>query len=261
MDIEAEDTEDTKEGASPPSEVKAKEAGWVDETAWVADGNDAADWVSAETFNAKGELFSTIHQQKRKIDDLERSIGELKTHQGKIADVERKKVIKELKKAKVVALENEDFTSVVDIDEKMAEVKEIETKQEQASDPAFDPMFTSWKADNKWYSDDMELQEYADFVGNKLSMEGQHYSNVFPEVTKRVKAMFPTKFTNPKRNNSSKVGESNAAAASKAGGSKAKHSWSDLNEDQRNVGNRFSRNGVMTKDEYIKQLEEVGDLD
>lgn len=243
-----------------PAESKARESGWVGKDEWVEQGHEAGEWVSAEVFNARGELFDKIHRQNREMGEMRKVIDDLKTHQGKLAKAEREKVLAELKRAKATALENEAYDDVVDIDEKIDEVKATKVEQPTTTpgpSPDFTEKFENWKKENAWYEKDTNLREYADAVGVKLAQEGRHYTEIFSEVANKVKTVFPDKFQNPKRESASKV----EGASSRGGGKgKSKHSFSDLNEDQQKVAKRFARLGVMSEADYIKQLADAGEL-
>lgn len=245
------------------SEEKAKSSGWMPLDEWEEAGRDPSDWVSAEVFNVRGEFFDKIHKKNREIDDLHNAINDLKRLHGKIAEKEREKVIKELKKAKALAMENDDFDAVVDIDEKMSEVKQQTFQQEQSAtpkeDPDFRPTFEKFVDENPWYNNDSDMRVYADAIGLKMAQQGKHYTEVFQEVSKKVRENFPHKFSNPNRQKSVVDGGERTVNAGRGKG-KTKYSYSDLSAEQKDVCRTYEKLGVLTRDEYIKSLVDAGEL-
>jgi hypothetical protein len=112
----------------------------------------------------------------------------------------------------------------------------------------------SWVDNNNWYNSDTELREAADALG--LS-----YAKVHPEVSpdqvldyvaKKIKAAYPEKFTNQNRNRPSSVeGAGNSAQKSSKGVD------IDMSEEEVRIMNTFVRQGIMTKEEYMKELKAI----
>lgn len=239
-----------------PAEEKALSSGWMPQDEWEEAGNDVDDWVDARTFNRNGEFMNQIHRLKRQNQDLSTAINDLKQMQGKTAAMERKKVMAELKQAKVTALENEDHSAVVEIDEKMAEVKDMEKAQSAPPKPQIDPNFQrdfdSWQSQNDWYGRDEEMRNYADFLGTRMAQNGAHYSEVFREVSKKVRETFPNKFENPARNRSTVDGGNKTTAATRSTRGKSKIAFSDLPAEAQETCKRFERLDVMSRDDFLK---------
>ena len=59
-----------------PSEVKARQRGWVSRDEWVEQGKDESDWVSHKAFNEKGSMVSEMNRLK----------GELKKFDSRLKD-------------------------------------------------------------------------------------------------------------------------------------------------------------------------------
>jgi len=62
------EVEDTTDSPRSESEIQARESGWKPKDEW--DG-DPTEWVSAEEFNRRGEYLRKIHNQNRKIKQLD----------------------------------------------------------------------------------------------------------------------------------------------------------------------------------------------
>lgn len=264
----SEESVQNAEGNVVPGEVtqtdvqaeRASQHGWVPEEEWVEQGKDPDDWVDAKTFNMRGEFFDKIHKQKREIDDMRKALDDLKHLQQKTAEIEREKVLRELKNAKKAAVEAGDGEAVVELDERIDEVKayrvpDVTQEQMQRAQQEAQDRFVQWKAENQWYDTDPELAEYADFIGMKMQQEGKTPDEIFESVGKKVKQQFSHKFGNPRRNESSVA----PSTGRKASGRASKVKWSDLPEDFQKAGNNFIKTGVYeSKEEYIKTLAESG---
>lgn len=264
----SEESVSSAEGREVPGEVtqsdvqaeRASQHGWVSEEEWIEQGKDPDEWVDAKTFNMRGEFFDKIHKQKREIDDMRKALDDLKTLQQKTAEIEREKVLRELKAAKKAAVEAGDGDAVVELDDRIDEVKayvvpdatreQLERAQREAQD-----RFVQWKAENDWYDTDPELAEYADFIGMKMQQEGKTPDEIFETVGKKVKQQFKHKFDNPRRSEAAVASTTGRKSSSR--GPKIK--WSDLPEDYQKAGNNFVKTGVYeSREEYIKTLAESG---
>lgn len=240
-----------------PVEEKARNQGWRPLEEWNGSEDD---WVDAKTFVVRGELFDKIKKQRNEIDELRLAVGDLTRHHAKVAETEFKKALEYLKQQKADALESGNYKAAVDLDEEIATLKQSSVKKEFIEDSrksAFEATFSNWKDKNEWYGSDQDLTMYADFVGNKYASEnpGSSYEKVFEYVTNAVKKQFKEKFDSTKP-----TSPVNEPSGNRSSGKKSKYSERDLNEVQLSAAKRFASLGVMTVDEYIKQLVEIGDL-
>ncbi len=246
-----------------PMESQARGQGWVTSDEWVEQGKEADEWVDAKTFNMRGEFFDKIHSQKREIQDLKVVVDDLKQLNSKVAEKERDKVIKELKEAKVRALEEEDHAAVVDIDEELADMRTESAKPAEApviDQAQFQNDFNNWRSGNEWYDSDTDLQVYADAIGNRLAQQSNgsmSYQEIFVEVGKKVRESFPHKFQNSNRQKQTVSSTTRTSKSSVKGSNKT---FDDLNEDQQRIAKRFDRLGVKSVADYIIDLEELGEL-
>jgi len=232
-------------------EDRAREQGWRPKEEF--DG-DASKWVSAETFVAKGELIDRIEQLGKKLKDSDKTIAMLKEHHGKVKEAEFKRAVEFLKQQKKQAYENGDVDKILELDDKIAEVRDTQKaqkQQEQVNDtPESHPAFQSWASENKWYETDSEMRADADAFGEAYARNNQDKTpqEVLEYVTKKIKKAYPEKFTNPNRNKPTGV---ESGSGTRQGSSRDTFT---LTEEETRVMNTFARNGIMEKDEYIKQV-------
>lgn len=257
-----------------PAEEKAMASGWRPQDEWTGDPDD---WVDARTFNRNGEFMSRIQQQSKQLNSSASEIEELKNamkalgdHNKKIAEAEFKKAVASLKKEKVAALEGDDHELVVEIDDKIDELKETKRemdakpKQELEKPPADvapDPVFVEWSATNTWYKNDTVMRGAADALGMEYAdkNQGAPLADVLDYVTKQMATKFPQEFGNKNQRKPSPVTEGSASGSKR--GKKAKFTEKDLSDEQKQFAKMFVDTGAFDSvQEYVDQLVESGDL-
>ena len=237
--LAAEQTPETEEVEYSETEQEAIEHGWN------PDGVEGKANLSAEEFMARQPLYDDLRAQNKRIKRLQEGMEAMKKFNAGIAERERAKVIDELKAAKKVALENENYDAVIEIDDKIVE------EQTRSTEPQTNTAFESWVDENPWYHDNPEMKQYADMIGT-----GYHQTNkdaaitdVYSYVAEEVKKRFPDKFGNPNRGKPSPV---EGASKGRQSTSK-KYSAKDLPEADRQIMRTIVRAGGITEEEYLKQ--------
>lgn len=246
--------EQQQEGQQPvaltPIEEQAHAQGWVPKDEWEGDPEQ---WRPAKEFLDRGELFKKIDEQNRTIKEFKRTMDEFAQHHKKVRETEYKRALEDLKAEKKKALIDGDADAVVDIDDKIALVREAQLEpapQQRHSEP--DPqnniIFTAWKNRNGWYESNKAMRAYADRVGNDLGAQGGiSPADLLAKVEAEVKKEFADRFKNPNRDKPGNVeGSTNR-------GGKSKDSFT-LTEEQRRVMNRFVKAGALTEEAYIAEL-------
>lgn len=233
-------------------ELRAMEAGWVPEDEW--DG-DKSQWRPAKEFLDRGELFKKIDDQNRTVKELKRALDDMKRHHTTVRETEYARALSSLKDQKRAALEDGDAAKVVQLDDQIDLVRDEQTKLKQtepssSQEEAPAPEFVSWVDRNKWYESSQPMRAYADALGRDLAYKGMPPGDVLKEVERLVKQEFPTKFKNPNRDKPGSV-EGSSTKGGKTGGSFV------LSDDERRVMQRFVRSGVMTEEQYVKDLKSV----
>lgn len=252
QEMNGQETKPTESEKHEPSaiELKAMEEGWVPQEEWSGDP-DA--WRPAKEFVDRGELFKKIDDQNRTVKELKRALADMQKHHESVRETEYKRALEALKDQKKTAILEQDADAVISIDDKMDLVKEEMRKlgQQQVPEPQeINPEFAAWTNKNKWYLTDEPMKAYADAVGRSLASKGMAPTDVLAEVEKQVKSQFRDKFVNPNRDKPGSV------EGSSPRGGKTSDSFT-LTDEERKVMNRFVRTGVMTEDQYIKDLKAV----
>jgi hypothetical protein len=238
---------------TPSIEDRAREQGWRPKEEF--DG-DASKWVSAETFVAKGELIDRIESLGKKLKESEKTMKMLTEHHAKVKESEFKRAVDFLKAQKKTAYENGDVDKIIELDDQIAEVRETQKAQkfqEQVNDtPEIHPAYKSWVSENKWYENNKEMRADADAFGEAYARNNPDKTpeEVLEYVTKKIKRTYIDEFENPNRKKPSAV-EGNGSGGRQQGSSIGSMS---LSEEETKVMNTFVRNGVMTKEDYLKEL-------
>ena len=245
--------EEKPEEAVEPSqaEIEARKLGWKPENEYEG---EEGKWIGAEEFISRAPLYEKNRKLSKKLKELESTVNLLSEHNKKVEESAYKRALETLKSEKVKALDEGDHKAVAEIDDQILELK---TDKKPEQEKPRNEEFNEWVSKNQWYEKDDEMRDFADFAGARYAAKnkGADPEDVYRYAEKQVMERFPEKFRNPNKARPSSVeGGSRSATKSKL------PSWGDLPEVFQTVGNKFVRQGVMTKEEYIKQLVETGSL-
>ena len=246
-------------------EAEARTMGWSDKTDWRGNPDD---WRSAEEFVERGrEILPIVLKNKnellKKNQILEDQLKEMKTTMEEFkeyrkADKDRayKQALTELKEKKKEAIEEADGDLVVKIDDAIDELREAHTEPVKVAtkeEPALHPEFISWMDENPWYRTDVALQHASNAAGVEVQLENPSLQGkaFFDAVTAKVKERYPEKFGGGRRSAPSAVESGQGQPRS---GSK-KQTYENLPADAKAACDKFVKQGLMTKEEYVKDFE------
>ena len=231
-----------------PVEAKAREQGWTPKEEFEANPDNAGKkWRDAEEFVDRGELFSKIDELSRKYKSTQKTLDQLNDHHKKVKESEYQRALATLKAQKKEALEEGDADALIEIDDRIADVKAAQ-KVERTTQAELPEELEQWIGKNPWYETDKEMADDADAIG--IGYKAKHPSvspaEVLSHVEKQMKKLYPEKFTNPNR--------PKAGVESPSTRGTSKSSSPQLTEEQERVVRNFERQGIMTRKEYIEQL-------
>lgn len=244
--------EQIQEPSYSPVEQEAIENGWVPKEQYNGEEHK---WVDAAEFLRRGELFKKIENQSRELKDVKRALIEMRKLHASVQEVEYKRALDTLRAQKKEALENGDADAVIAADERIDLVKEqqrqlsAETVEPEQSG-AQHPEFVAWTEKNQWYVNSNPMRAFADALGADLARQGLPPSEVLKKVEAEVRKEFPHKFTNPKQ---ARPGAVESPSGRGAGNTKG----FTLSQDERRIMQTFVRTGVMTEEEYIRDLKKI----
>lgn len=241
-------------------EAEAKSQGWVEEDKYAG----KHPWVDAETFVKRGEelapflqasnkdLKKALEKAEKQIADLTRTTKTFAEHYSKVEQRAMAKAKAELEGKLDEAAEAGDVAGVravtreiADLEKEASQKPEPEKEAEQSKGDK-SPELTAWLGENPWFDTDRAMTIVATDYSDELGRRGIPIEKQWAMITAHVKAEFPHKFENQRRNAAPAVeGEGSSR------GSRGK-SYSDLPPDARAQCDRFVKQGVLTREAYLK---------
>ena len=235
-------------------ELRAMEMGWRPREEF--DGEDD-DFVDAKEFVGRKPLYDKIATQSKQLKNVAQAVEALKLHNGKIEEASYQRALKELKAERKQALIEGDADKFESLDDEIKTVeKQVDVIREEQQkpivreEPQVHPEFANWQNKNPWYTSVKYMKDFADSEGSKLAGT-MSPGEVLKEVEKRVRKEFPHKFVNQNKADAPDVG------TSKATGRVARSESIELDEQELSIMNKFIRQGVMTKEQYIADLKKI----
>jgi hypothetical protein len=247
--------------AAAAVEAEAAKMGWTPKDQFKG---DPAKWRPADEFVERGKnmlpiVQATVKRQEREIAELRQTTKEFADHLSKTEQRAYDRALLDLKQQRKEALAAGDGDTFEKVDEAIVDLrKEAEAKAAKAA-PAKaddDPVYAEWEGRNTWLKDP-KMSAFGTAAANYLRSTGETAQGAeFLElVTKEVKAKFPDKFTNPRREAAPAV--EGAAPAARKGGK----SYADMPADARAACDRMAKNGfggdekgvAKFKADYVKQ--------
>ena len=237
---------------APEVVAEAKRQGWVDKEHY--DGPEGK-WVPADKFVEKGKEINAILRKNNErltseIAEIKQTMQEFKAFTQTQAKAAFDKQIAELREEKAAAIDAGEGRKVLAIDDQIDELKAQRKEAPATVTAKSDPVFDEWVSENKWYTNDKELNEEATAVGHAIRMRNPDLKgrDFLDEVGKRVKKLFPEKFENKREQANMVSGTSNGRTQ---GG---KSLWNDLPASAKAAGEKFVKQGLFaSKEEYAKE--------
>ena len=226
-------------------EEQAKAVGWRE------DGPD-----SAEMFLRTKPLYDAIKERGKESKELKATVKELQAHLSKLESVAYEKAMRELKAERRAAISTGDVTAVEKLDAEMEQIRTASpiSDDAKAEAEAFVERNKSWINDPSMESEAIRTwvaKRDAELMRFNLKPK-EHMELLESEMRKTFKmdeAVEPPKYA-------AVESEQNSVSVK----SKRKMSFNDLNKEQKDICRHFEKRGVMKAEEYIKQLQELGEL-
>lgn len=245
-----------------PAENEARKFGWVPADEFK--GEPEA-WRDADEFLRRGrEINGFLRKDLDKLNSrnatLEAELNEMKSTLTEFSkfhqETEKRayeRALKDLKEAKKEAIADGDGERVLAIEdeiEALKEVKPTEKKVAPQEQPQVDQVFIDWVEQNQWYSKDEDLTVFANGFAEHLRKQNPKLigKKFLDEVEKKVKDAFPHRFENPNRERPSPVD-----ASTPTRGATGKKSYNDLPAEAKQACDKFVKQGLLTKEQYVKE--------
>lgn len=252
------DTPQTEQHVAEPSanESEARASGWVPKEEYHGDENK---WVDADEFVRRGPLFEKINVQSRELKEVKKALDQLKAHHANVKETAYKEALAQLRVEKREAFVDGDPDKILEIDDKIDAIKEEQRQYErnrtheirESVEAEAHPEFVAWASRNTWYESNGPMRAFADALGMELSANGMKPSEILKKVEAQIKEEFPHKFRNANRDRTPSV-----EGAGKGSGRTSKDNY-EMTSFETDVMNRFVRQGLMTKEQYIAELKKT----
>jgi hypothetical protein len=240
---------------APEIEAEARKMGWTEKSEFKG---DPAKWRPADEFVERGRnmlpiLRKTVEKQQNELADLKKSMKEFAEYHSKTEQRAYAKAYGDLKAQQMEAVAAGNTEAFKQIDQEIEDLqKEVSSKKPitvpKDDNPEDDPVYMDWASRNKWVDTDPEMSAYAEGQGLYLSKARKlRGAELLEEVSKAVKAKFPDKFQNPRRNSAPAV--EGATSVAKKGNGK---SYADMPKEDRETCDRLVKRYGISKDEYVK---------
>jgi len=226
----------------------ASDMGWSPQDQWRG---DADKWVDATAYIKAGPeiLKSSLKRQDSKMLALEGTLKEFKGHYEKVTQTAYDRAMADLKQQQREAVAEGDTEAFERVETQIETLNAPEAKAEPDANPDNDPAFIQFQAKNDWYGPDgdyemtAEAEKAAAVIGR--SYEGEEF---YTRITNAMKKKFPDRFGNPARKETARVEGSGGNAPRKSGGK----TFSDLPAEGKAACNKFVAEGLMTKEDYVR---------
>jgi len=256
-------------------ESEARAQGWVAKEEFRGSEND---WVDAETFVRRGKeimpilrknnekLLKELSEAKKAAEEARQAAREFREFQKeqferKTKDLETQ--LEQLKIAKRDAINEGSGDRVLAIDDAMDELKEqraqakedlkaAELKAKEVPQVTADPILNEWMDRNDWFGKDAKLTGIANGLGVELRKEnpGLVGKAFLEKLDAELAEMIPSKF-GKKTTFNPMEGTPNGTARPAA--SSGKKSYNNLPAEAKAACDKFVKQGLMTKEQYVAE--------
>lgn len=231
-------------------EQKAYEMGWRPQDEYEGDHP----WVGAEEFLGRKPLFDQISKSNKRVKRLEEQLQKVLDHVGTVEKAQYEKAKRDLKELRKEAMKQGDFDEFERLNEQEKELDE----QAPEKAPAAPPEFTEWVEENDWYTNDPDLRQFADNIAPAMKSKHPNLSpkEFFDKVGEVVKQANPDKFGTPKRG-TRRIPNGGASPSNQpqSGDKGFNTKWEKLTPEEKRMATEFARDGLMSKEEYMKQID------
>lgn len=281
VNASSDDDATTVDDATPDEEQELEQTSSIEDLAsqlgWKPD-HSGENFVDAATYILRSkEIQDSMKDHnkdlKNQLYNLQSSVDALKEHNERVYKAELNRMegeIARLKKERKAAIETADVDKVDELDQEINGLEKNLNVPQPKSGPTTNPIYDEWVKDNAWYLTNNEMATYADtvaqqYVGAPLerlySLVRQKVVEVFPEHFQKVgpaQAETLTASVSKKPIAEPKpVGPASPVERGKKGSQNNSFSKTDLTPEQMSIMTQFVKSGIMTEDQYIKDISKL----
>jgi len=254
---------ETGEGETSPelnqNEQEASKWGWAKQEKWRGAPED---WVDADAFvekfvpaiKANRQTYNEFREELAQTKKIAKESMEIlrKAHEEslKTKDAEYGSALKTLKSQLREAARNGEDDDADRIEGEIEALNTERSKLKEAPKPQVNPEsnkdLQEWTGENKWFTDDPDLREYALDLAEKWNKAGTNPGGkvLLEKLGEKVRTMFPHKFEEKRR-------PSAVEGTGKTSGSKSSKTANDLPPEHRSMMREMVKAGYITEQAYL----------
>ncbi len=251
---------------SPTIEDLASQLGWKPD-------HNGENFVDAATYILRSkEIQDSMKDHnkdlKSQLHNLQGSVDALKEHNERVYKAELSRMqgeIARLKKERKAAIETADVDKVDELDQEISGLEKNLNAPQPKPGPITNPIYDEWVKDNTWYLTNNEMAAYADTVAQQYA--GAPLERLYPLVRQKVAEVFPEHFqqsnthqpgtlANPGKPEikTKPVGPASPVERGQKGSQNNSFTKADLTPEQMSIMSQFVKSGIMTEEQYIKDI-------
>lgn len=251
VEIPAEVADAVAQDATPADvETRARDMGWKPLDQFKGDEKD---FIDASEFVRRGEEILPIMKAsnarlEKEVQRLSKTLEKFADHHSKTEARAYARALSELEARQAEAVEANDHQAVKEITKEIVDLnKEVSKPKADEADDG-EEAFDNWKSENPWFEKDAGLRSAAIGIAEEIKNDFKDPIKQRAEVSKRIKAAFPEKFSNPNRTRAAAV--EGVGAGPKTTGK----SFSDLPADAQKMCAEFERDiKGFKREQYVKE--------
>lgn len=251
-------------------EKEARAMGWVPQEEWRGDPDK---WRDKKEFVEFGDNIMPILRSNNKmlidkqtksdarIAQLEQVLREYSEHNKKIEEraYERAKKEYEAGREQIMAEQKKaasegDISKYHELETQKEKLESTKPEKPEETSTAIPPEVEEWRQENPWYDEDQELQAAANIIGQAYRQVHPRMAtkNVLKYMKQQIEKLYPEKFENPNRSDTTDVGSSDNTGNS--GKKSGKKTYADLPEEAKKWCDRFMAEKLYdNKQQYVDE--------
>jgi hypothetical protein len=250
-------------GWVPLEEFRGNPDTWVDAETFEKRGKEINPILRSNNERLKKELQEATSKHDKEIAELRAAAEEFKTFQKESFEKKQKQLQDELQSLKVQrkeAMRENDVDLVEEIEDRMEAVKEEQSvkpvektpEPQKAAEIVLDPSLKSWMGDNEWFGVDVENTEIVNVLGAAVRRQFPNLTGkeFLDKLDERIEQRLPEL-----RGNKSSQRESVDSSTTRGSSQTKKKSYENLPSDAKAACDKYVKQKLMTKEEYISMYD------
>jgi hypothetical protein len=227
---------------------------------------EGPDKRSAKEYLERGSFFKKIDAQNKEIKELKTLVKEVVDNGRKAQQAAYERALKQIEEQKLQALSSGDVDTYKQMEQHEVELKKQGLPQSMPQQQETPQELQEWADRNKaWFNTNPENEDLtliAQGLENAIVYEYRRKGiepnqiEVLEKVEKQIKQLpqYRARFDNPNQSKPSAVGTSTVTTSTKTS------LTSQFSAQQKVIAENLARSGIMSKEEYARELKEQGSL-